>query len=156
MPQAFIPIFAEAVVHINANLAYKKEGGRIYYFNGQEMPVFSHDEIDQRSFKMIISQFYVNGNATQSELIKTFGLPSITMKRAVKLFRERGPSGFYTNSQPGRKPRVLTTEVITKAQTLLDDGVDIKEISFKVGVKLDTLQKAIRDSRLKKSHFHIL
>src|SRR5580692_8730638 len=95
MPQAFIPIFAEAVVHINPNLAYKREGERIYYFNGHLMPVFSHNESDIQSFKMIVSQFYVNGNATQSEIIKAFGLAPITMKRAVKLFRQKGPAGFY-------------------------------------------------------------
>jgi DNA-binding transcriptional regulator LsrR (DeoR family) len=150
MPQAFFPIFAEAVVHINSNLAYKKEGERIYYFNGHQMPVFSHDETDIQSFRMIVSQFYVNGNATQSEIVKTFGLPPITMKRAVKLFREKGPAGFYISAQPERKPRVLTSEVVMKLQALLDEGVDLKEAAVKAGVKLDTLQKAVRDGRVKK------
>lgn len=156
MPQTTIPIFAEAVVHINANLAYKKEDGRVYYFNGHQMPVFSHDEADIQSFKMIISQFYVNGNATQSEIVRTFGLPPITIKRAVKLFRMYGPSGFYTSGQPERKPRVLTPEVVMKIQALLDEGIDIKEVSVKVGVKLDTLQKSIRDGRIKKKSMNLL
>ncbi len=149
MPEAFIPIFCEGVTHINANLAYKKENGRIYYFNGHEMPVFSHDESDRNSFRMIISQFYVNGNATQSEIIKTFGIPQINIKRAVKTFRERGPAGFF-NTLSRRKPRVLTSEVIEKIQKLLDDGKSPREISNNFGLKQDTLQKAIRDGRLKK------
>ncbi len=151
MPQMFLPIFAEAVVHINQELAYKKQGTRIYYFNGHEMPLFAHDEKDVQSFRMIMSQFYVNGNATQSEIIKTFGLPAITIKRAVKLFREQGPAGFYVSQQPTRKPRVLKPEIINKIQRLLDDDVDIKEISKKLDVKLDTLQKALRDGRVKKN-----
>ena len=38
MPQMAIPIFAEGIVHLNPSLAYKKQEGRIYYFNGHEMP----------------------------------------------------------------------------------------------------------------------
>ena len=83
----FIPIFATGTVQINANLAYQKEDGRVYYFNGHSMPVFSHSADDIKSFKMIVSQFCVNGNATQAEMIRAFGIPSITIKRAVKTFR---------------------------------------------------------------------
>lgn len=151
MPQLVIPIFAEGVVHINSGLAYKKENGRVYYFNGDEMPLFSHDETDMRSFRMITSQFYVNGNATQAQIIKAFGIPSISMKRAVKIFRTHGPSGFYVSLQPRRKPRVLTPEVINNAQTLLNDGDDLQSISDKLELKKDTLHKAIRDGRLKKN-----
>lgn len=150
MPQTFIPVFAEAIVYINQNLAYKKEKGRIYYFNGQEMPVFSHDENDRQSFRMIISQFYVNGNASQAEIIKAFGLPPINMKRAVQIFRENGPSGFYSG-QPKRKPRVLTDEVISEVQKLIDDNKDLTTICEQLKIKKDTLQKAIRDGRLKKN-----
>lgn len=154
MPQIVFPVFAQGVVHINPGLAYKKEDGRVYYFNGHEMPVFSHDETDVRSFRMITSQFYVNGNATQAEIIKAFGIPPISIKRAVKTFRTHGPSGFYVSSQPKRKPRVLTPEVVTKAQKLLDEGNDIQVISSQLELKKDTLQKAVRDGRLKKKNPH--
>lgn len=150
MPQMVIPIFVQGTVHINPNLAYKKEGGRVYYFNGHEMPVFSHDESDLRSFKMITSQFYINGNATQAQIVKTFGVPPISVKRAVKIFRTHGPSGFYRSSQPKRKPRVLTPDVIAKVQSLLDQGDDIRVIASRLKLKKDTLQKAVRDGRLKK------
>jgi len=48
------------------------------------MPVFVHDESDLQTFRMITSQFYINGNATQAEICRAFGVPSITVKRAVK------------------------------------------------------------------------
>jgi transposase-like protein len=153
MPQIVIPIFAEGVVHINSGLAYQKKDGRVYYFNGHEMPVFSHDENDMRSFKMIISQFYVNGNAKQSEIVRTFGIPPISLKRAVKLFRKYGPSGFYISLHPTRKPRVLISEIVSEAQKLLDEGKNEQFISTQLKLKKDTLQKAIRDGRLKKKTF---
>lgn len=149
-PQMFIPIFATGTVHINPYLAYQKEDGRVYYFNGHAMPVFSHAENDVKSFKMIVSQFCVHGNATQAEIIRAFGIPSITMKRAVKTFRTRGPEGFFVRSSPKRKPRVLIPEVITEVQKLLDIGSSPREIADKLGLKQNTLEQAIRAGRLKK------
>lgn len=64
MPQMQLPIFPEGVTHITPELAFKKEGGRVTYLNGS-MPVFAHDEKDIRTFRMITSQFCVNGNAKQ-------------------------------------------------------------------------------------------
>ena len=150
-PQTFIPVFATGTVEINSNLAYQKENGRVYYFNGHAMPIFSHAEDDVRSFKMIVSQFYVNGIVTQAEIIKVFGIPSITMKRAVKTFRTRGPEGFFVKNVPKRKPRVLIPEVITKVQKFLDEGLTTGEIANKLTLKKNTLDQAIRAGRLKKN-----
>ena len=90
--QMFIPVFATGTIEINHNLAYQKKDGRVYYFNGHAMPIFSHEEDDVQSFKMIMSQFYINGHVKQAEIIRAFGIPAVTIKRSVKLFRERGPS----------------------------------------------------------------
>lgn len=149
-PQTFIPIFATGVVQINPDLAYQKEDGRVYYFNGHAMPVFSHAENDIKSFKMIVSQFCVHGNAKQAEIIRTFGLPPITLKRAVKIFRTEGAAGFFINKSPKRKPRVLTPEVIVEVQQMLDDGFSPRLIAEKLDLKQNTLEQAIRKGRLKK------
>lgn len=149
-PQMFIPVFATGTVEINHNLAYQKKDGKVYYFNGHAMPIFSHDEDDIKSFKMIMSQFYVNGHATQAEIIRAFGIPAITIKRSVKLFRERGPGGFFVKNTPKRKPRVLIPEVIAKVQAFLDEGLSTKEIAKKLNLKQNTLDQAIRAGRLKK------
>jgi len=52
------------------------------------MPVFVHDADDIASFRMITSQFCINGNAKQAEIIRAFGVTKISMKRAVKRYRE--------------------------------------------------------------------
>ena len=109
MPKGFFPYFSEGMIHINSSLAYQKENGRVYYFNGHHMPVFSHDEEDVQSFKMIMSQFCVNGNAKQAEVNRTFGIPPITMKRAVKTFREQGPSGFFKVKKKKNQEYLLLT-----------------------------------------------
>ena len=149
-PQTFIPVFAEGTTEINRDLAYEKKNGTVFYFNGHALPVFSHSETDIKSFKMIISQFYVNGNATQAELIRAFGIPAITMKRAAKIYRTEGPGGFFINKSPKRKPRVLTPTVIEEVQKLLDSGLSPRDIANQLSLKQNTLEQAIRAGRLKK------
>jgi hypothetical protein len=92
MPQ--LSIFPEGVTHITNQLAFKKEDGRVTYFAGI-MPVFSHAESDIATFRMLTSQFCVTGHVKQSDIIRAFGVTSISVKRSVKIYREKAPKGFY-------------------------------------------------------------
>jgi hypothetical protein len=57
-------------------LAFEKRDGQVTYFNGS-MPVFIHDENDVATFRMITAQFCINGNATQAEISRAFGVTLI-------------------------------------------------------------------------------
>ena len=80
MPQVQLPFFPEGVTHITPLLAFSKQDGRITYFNGS-MPVFSHDETDRDSFRMITAQFCESGNAKQADIARAFGVPAISNGR---------------------------------------------------------------------------
>lgn len=149
MPQIQLPIFPAGATEINANLAFENRDGLITYFNGS-MPVFVHDADDLNTFRMITSQFYINGNATQAELCRAFGIPPVSLKRAVKKYREHGAAGFY-RARKTRGATILTTEVLAKAQQQLDAGDEPCEIAQALGIKSNTLNKAILDNRLHKS-----
>lgn len=146
MPQMQLPIFPEGVTHITPELAFKNEGGRVTYFNGS-MPVFVHDATDIRTFRMITSQFCVNGNAKQSEVARAFGITLINVKRAVKLYREQGPQGFYAPRQT-RGPVVLTSAVLEQVQQKFDEGAAIADVADELDIKRNTLAKAVRAGRL--------
>jgi hypothetical protein len=45
---------------------------------------------------------------------------------------------------------VLTAEVLKEAQEQLDEGLEIPEVAERIGVKPNTLAKAIRTGRLHK------
>ena len=94
MPQMQLPLFPDGVEHITAELAFEKKDGQVTYFNGH-MPVFIHAEEDTATFRMITAQFYINGNAKQADISRAFGITLISVKRAVKRYRQRGPAGFY-------------------------------------------------------------
>ena len=146
MPQIQCPFFPEGVTHITALLAFARRDGRVTYFNGN-MPVFFHDETDLASFRMITAQFVVSGHATQAEIARAFGVAKISIKRAVKLYREQGPKGFYAPRNT-RGAAVLTPSVLEQAQQLFDEGLHTPEVADRLGIKRDTLSKAVRAGRL--------
>jgi transposase len=146
MFQAKFPIFPEGVTHITPDLAFKKENGAITYFNFS-MPVFIHGENEINTFRMITSQFCVSGNATQAQISRAFGVTLISVKRAVSLYRKKGPKGFY-EPRNTRGPAVLTELVLNEVQKLLDKGVSVQEIAKSMELKANTIDKAIRAGRL--------
>ena len=103
MPQLQMPIFSEGVHLITPDLGYQREGDEIIYLHGM-MPVFLHHCDDMASFKMIVSQFYLNGNAKQAELVRVFGIQPLALKRWVKKYREGGPSAFFQTRRKRRAP----------------------------------------------------
>lgn len=148
MPQLQLPIFDQGMTLINNNLGYKREGNRLTYFYGN-MPVFMHDVDDRRSFRMITSQFYVSGSAKQAEICRAFGVSPISVKRYVKLYREKGIAGFF--EPPRRRGAVvLTRAMLREVQGFLDEGLEIGEIARQLDLLADTLRKALRAGKLHK------
>jgi hypothetical protein len=147
MPQLHLPMFPSGVTPITDVLAFGKQDGRITYFSGQ-LPVFSHAEDDVASFRMITSQFCVQGCAKQSDIIRAFGVTSISVKRSVKIFREKGVKGFYA-PRVTRGPAVLVDAVVVQAEERLAEGASVVEVAEQLHVKLNTLQKAVRAGRIR-------
>jgi hypothetical protein len=148
MPQLHLPMFPNGVTHITSELAFERKDGRVTYFNGH-MAVFTHDENDIASFRMITSQFCANGYARQSDITRAFGVTSISMKRWVKLYRAKGAKGFY-EPRVTRGAAVLTETVVAQIEDLLAGGASNCEVAGTLELKLDTLQKAIRAGRVRR------
>ena len=98
---------------------------------------------------MFTSQLVVDGNCKQVDIVRAFGVSAISVKRWVKRYRE-GPAGFF-KSPPERKPRVLTREVVMTAQELLNEGKSSGEVAKTLGLKANTVSKAIGAGRLEKA-----
>jgi len=92
---------------------------------------------------MITAQFCVNGHTQQAEIARAFGVTKISVKRSVKLYREKGPGGFYKQKKR-RGPAILTPAVIEQVQQLLSEHEEVADIAAKLDIKADTLAKAIR------------
>jgi predicted transcriptional regulator len=146
MPQLQLPIFPLGLTAINEDFAVQRDEGRVVYFHGM-LPVFQHEEKDLKSFRMFTSQLIANGTVRQRDIAQAFGVPLATVKRYMKVHRERGAAGFFQTPRR-RSASVLTGEVRERAQALLDEGKSVPEVSQEISVKGNTLHKAIRAGRL--------
>ena len=146
MPQLHLPLFPSGATEITATLSFCKEDDTVTYFHCG-MPVFSHDKDDRASFRLITAQLHVTSGACQAELARAFGVPKISVKRAVKLYRSCGAAGFFAQ-RVGRGAAVLTEPVLLKAQNQLDAGQEPRAVAALLDIKADTFLKAIRAGRL--------
>ena len=143
-----LPGFPAGAVEINGAIAVQKEAVVAWYIYGH-MPVFQHEERDVRSFRMFTSQMIVNGTVKPKEIVQAFGVPMITVKRYVKLYREQGAKGFYEAKPRHSSASVLTGEVLEQAQRLFDEGRSVPEVAEELRVLGNTLHKAIHAGRLR-------
>jgi len=147
MPQLQLPIFPAGVTEINSRIAIQKQEGQVWYIHGH-MPVFHQEEVDVGSFRMFTSQMIVNGTVKPKEIVKAFGVPAVTVKRYVKVFREQGARGFYASKVRKSSASVLKGEALERARALLEQGRSVPEVAREVNVLANTLHKAIRAGRL--------
>lgn len=148
MPQMLLPMFPYEATPINPLLGFYRKDDMVYYFNGM-MPIFSHPVSDLKSFRLITSQFVVNKVASQKDIVDAFGVSKISVKRYVKTYRQYGADGFF-KPRKGRGGKVLTEEVSLKIQGYLNEGRLVSSICKEMDIKADTVNKAIRDGRLRR------
>ena len=147
MPQVQLPLFPSGTTVINEALAYERREDQVVYFNGH-LPVFTHRTDDLASFRLFTTQLIVNGTATQGQIVRAFGVPMTTVKRACRRYRDRGAAAFF--KPPARRQGSrLTPERLAEAQRRLDQGQRVPEISAALGILPSTLHKALKDGRLR-------
>jgi hypothetical protein len=147
MPQLQLPFFPAGLTPITNDIGFHRQDGKVVYFHGH-LPVFSHAVDDLKSFRLFSSQLLDQGTVRQADVVRAFDVPLVTVKRYLKLYRHQGAAGFF------RPPRrrgagVLTPEVSSRAQALLDEGAGVPQVSRALGVAANTLHKAIRAGRLR-------
>lgn len=125
-----------------------KRDGVVWYFHF-DMPIFSHAEEDRGSFRMITSSLCDKAQCKLVDVERAFGVTPISVKRALKQYREEGHRSFFITKQLGAtKPRVLTPERLPEVQALLDEGLSPRAIQDRLGIKADTIRNAIEKGRL--------
>jgi transposase len=147
MTQLLLPIMSPGVTQINSMVSVWQDDDRWTYFLGA-YPIYSHRVDDQRMFRLITAQLIESGACRQTEVIKAFGVSKSSVIRAQNKLRKGGSEAFFIDRRGRKSAPVLTPEVLDQAQSLLDKGLPRKEIAEELGVKYDTLRKAINDGRL--------
>ena len=147
MPQALLPMIPYGAKRISDLISVVREEQRWTYFCGIQ-PVFEHRDDDRKAFRMFTAQLCCQGACTQAEIIRAFGVSKNSVLRSIAKYRHDGVGGFY-QPRRGRGPSVMTAEVITQAEKLLDLGHTRAEVAQKLGIKYETLRKAIKQERVR-------
>ncbi len=151
MTQLLLPLISPGVTNINLRVSVFEQDNIWTYFLG-EFPIYSHRVDDQPMFRLTIAQLIESGACRQIEIIEAFGISKSSVIRAQNKLRKGGSEAFFINNRGRNKGgTVLTPKVLDKAQSLLYKGLQRKEIAEDLGVKYDTLRKAITDGRLKEN-----
>jgi hypothetical protein len=148
MTQLLLPFISPGVTQINSMVSVWQDDDRWTYFLGK-FPIYSHRVDDQRMFRLNTAQLIESGACRQTEVINAFGVSKSSVIRAQNKLRKGGSEAFFIDRRGRKSAPVLTPEVLDKAQSLLDKGIQRKEIAEELSVKNDTLRKAINDGRLK-------
>jgi transposase len=147
MPQALLPLIPDGATRISDLISVVRQDGDWAYFCGVQ-PVFQHPEDDRQSFRMFTAQLCCQGACTQAQIIRTFGVSKNSVLRSVEKYRQEGIEGFYRPRRSRGSP-VMTPEVTAQAERLLDLGKARREVAEELGVKHETLRKAINQGRVR-------
>ena len=147
MTQLLLPIISPGVTQINPLVSVWENDDLWTYFLGK-FPIYSHRVDDQRMFRLTIAQLIESGACRQKEVIKAFGVSKRSVIRAQNKLRKGGSGAFFVDRRGRKFAPVLTPEVLGQAQRLLDKGLSGRQAAEELGVKYDTLRKAVNDGRL--------
>lgn len=148
--QLHLPLFPAEGERLGDQCSVVERDGTVWYFH-YDMPIFSHAVDDRASFRMFTSSLCDQGLCKQVEIERVFCVSAISVKRAVKQFREKGVKSFFVKNKPKRKPRVFNDQTCAEVQALLDDGLSPREIEERIGIKADTTRRVIQSGRLTRS-----
>jgi transposase len=147
MPQQILPLIPRGATEINGLVSVWRDEERWTYFIGT-YPIYSHHKTDQRMFRLVTSQMIEAGACRQVDIIRSFGVSKSSVIRSVNKLRKDGAEAFFVQRRGRRGGKVLTSELLEKAQGLLDQGYTRSDVCQELDVKYDTLRKAINEGRL--------
>ena len=151
MPQQILPLIPHGATKINGLVSVWRDDEYWTYFLATN-PIYRHRSNDHRMFRFVTSQLIASGSCRQVDIQRVFGVSKSSVIRSVNKLRSGGAEAFFVQRRGRRGGKVLTAEVLEKAQRLLDQGYTRNETAQERGVKNDTFRKAINDGRLLESN----
>ena len=146
--QLHLPLFPEGTVEVSSAVSVVTKEGTVWYFH-QGVPIFTHAVGDVASFRLYSSTLCDSQACRLVDIVRAFQVSSISVKRALKEYRAKGPRAFFGKVRAQRGTPVLTEEVRQRVQAWLDDGLTTREAAEKEGLKRDTVYRAIKEGRLR-------
>lgn len=113
-----LPVFPAGFTDINNRVAVEMKDGQVVYVYGH-LPVFQHEETDVWSFRMFTSQMIVTGSVKPREIVETFAVLMVAVKRYMKFYREKGAKGFYESGPRHSSASKLKGDVLERRAEII-------------------------------------
>lgn len=148
--QLMLPCIPAGATEINNRVGVWREDDIWTYFMGGH-PIYSHKADDLRMFRVVTAQLIESGGCRQVDILRTFGVSKSSVIRSVNKLRHGGVEAFFKPRPVRYGGTKFTPQVLNQAQSLLDEHYSRVEVANKLGLKYDTIRKAINDGRLKET-----
>lgn len=146
--EELLPLIPHGASKISNNLSVIRKEDQWTYFHGG-LPIFHHKASDVRAFRMITSSFICQGVCRNIDIERTFNVSKTSVIRNCKKYKLGGSDAFFRRGSKGTKrSRVLTPAKLKEAESLFSCKLSRSEVADKLGVKYDTLSKAVQDGRI--------
>jgi hypothetical protein len=96
---------------------------------------------------MFTAQLVFRGGCKQAEIMRAFGVSKNSVSRSVEKYREGGTEAFF-QPRKGRSGSIITDEVKVRIEDLFTVGKDKHAVAKELGIKYETLRKAIAQGRV--------
>jgi transposase len=145
--QLRLPLLPDDSLDVSDAVAVVVRDGQVWWFH-QGLPIGSHVRDDVGSFRLYASMMCDGGACKLVEVQRAFSVSAVSVKRALKQYRAEGARGFFRSRRTPRGAPVMTPERVTQIQELLDQGVDVRVVAEQLGLKRDTVYRAVKAGRL--------
>lgn len=145
--QLRLPLYPDAPTHVSDAVSVVKRDGTVWWFH-QGMPLGAHAADDVASFRQQSSMLCDGGACQLVEVERAFGVSAISVKRALKLYRAGGARAFFERKRTVREGPVMTAARVVEIQALIDRGLSDRQIGDHLGLKRDTIYRAVKAGRL--------
>jgi transposase-like protein len=147
--QLCIPFVPPEAQRVNSMLAISRQSKRLLYI-AAGVPIFSHEEGDEEAERVILGQIVGLGLAKKTELAMAVGRHRNTIARHESTLASEGVAGLRTRKPGPKAPHKLRGRRLAHAQSLLEQGLSIRETARRVGVTHPTILHALGQGRLRK------
>ena len=147
MRQVNLPLIPNSAIDLGNCFSVFFTEAEVTWFHGLDR-IGHHRRDDQDQYRLEIARMCATCGVRQSVMSRATGLHPNTVMAYVSRFLEHGSAAFFTPSRV-RGGGVLTPKRLAECQKYLDDGKSRSEAARLAGIRKNTLDKAIRDGRLK-------
>jgi len=147
--ELLLPIFPKDTTLITPTIGIFEHDGIITYLQSG-LPIYTppNDSLDH--FRFFTAKLVTMGRCRQSDIVRSFGVSVDSVARSVKLYKEKGESGFFGPDGRSGKAHKMLPDRKARVQKLINNGISVYRIAKKEKVSEGTIRYWIKKGEIKK------